>query len=223
MTEFKDNLEQMEKIESPPDEDEQGKLLEYALCELEACAWSGAREQVREFDMKRNVFYHPGHCWVKKENGTLVVGIDDFARRLLGSVDEVILPEENKMVFCGEPGITFRCGDRIAEMLSPVTGIVTRVNGRLKEKPGLVCEDSYRRGWLFTVTPKDLKREVREYLYGYDARKWLESDAEELHEDIGEDLGATMADGGVLTGDFSSRVGKEDWERITRRFFRTQR
>ena len=43
--------------------------------------------------MNPDLNYHRGHTWVREEkDGLLTIGLDEFASRCLGDLDEVILP-----------------------------------------------------------------------------------------------------------------------------------
>jgi len=45
------------------------------------------------FDLSLDRFYHRGHTWARPEvDGTVSVGLDDVARRLVGTPDAVVLP-----------------------------------------------------------------------------------------------------------------------------------
>src|SRR5271167_2435036 len=46
------------------------------------------------FELPENRRYHQGHTWALQESPTLVrVGMDDFAARLAGKIDEISLPK----------------------------------------------------------------------------------------------------------------------------------
>jgi hypothetical protein len=52
---------------------------------------------VAGFDVPENRHYHQGHTWALQESLTLVrVGIDDFGARLVGRVDEIVLPKRGQ-------------------------------------------------------------------------------------------------------------------------------
>jgi len=57
-----------------------------------------------EFTIPGGVFIAPGHTWgTVDEDGEVRVGIDDFAKKLIGKVDEVMLPNLGMAVKRGQP------------------------------------------------------------------------------------------------------------------------
>ena len=112
--------------------------------------------------------YHTEHEWIRQENQTAVLGITHFAQDALGDVVYLELPKV---------GIEIRSGQEIGEVEStkttspvytPVSGKVLAVNEELKEKPELVNQDPYGRGWIVKIQmsdPSETKRlmDAREY------------------------------------------------------------
>ena len=57
------------------------------------------------FELPANFAYHPGHAWALRESPKLVrVGLDDFAARLLGGIEQVELPARGRWLRQGEKG-----------------------------------------------------------------------------------------------------------------------
>ena len=83
------------------------------------------------FKLAPGASYHAGHTWAAKETRNIVrVGLDDFAVRLLGSVDQVDLPARGRWLRQGEKGWTLARGNHRFEMLSPIEGEVVDVTRR---------------------------------------------------------------------------------------------
>jgi len=58
---------------------------------------------VSGFELPDNRRYHPGHTWALAESPNLVrVGLDDFAARLLGKMDHIVLPKRGQWVRQGQ-------------------------------------------------------------------------------------------------------------------------
>jgi glycine cleavage system H protein len=84
------------------------------------------------FAVPEGLMLHPGHGWVSDEGGqTVRVGLDDFARKLVGSVDAVTLPASGARLAQGTAGWSLQCGNERLDMLSPVDGTVLEVNPRV--------------------------------------------------------------------------------------------
>jgi len=57
------------------------------------------------FKLASGVSYHAGHTWAAKQGRNIVrVGLDDFAARLLGNVDQLALPARGRWLRQGEKG-----------------------------------------------------------------------------------------------------------------------
>src|SRR3970282_2624056 len=57
-----------------------------------------------EFNVPAGIFVSRNHTWVNIEmNGTARIGIDDFVRKIIGTIDQVALPKLNKEIEKGDP------------------------------------------------------------------------------------------------------------------------
>ena len=77
------------------------------------------------FDLPADRMYHRGHTWVKpQDDGTLVVGLDDFGARLVGEPDGVDLPSLGSRVEVNGTGWHMaKQGGRV-RVLSPVDNLL---------------------------------------------------------------------------------------------------
>lgn len=88
------------------------------------------------------LFLDAGHTWLGLEpSGLARVGVDDLARRALGRLDAVDLPEPGTRVRRGETLFSVRQGDRVAAFAAPVDGVVAAVNDDLRGAPEAVEAD----------------------------------------------------------------------------------
>jgi glycine cleavage system H lipoate-binding protein len=186
--------------------------------------WAGRRvmglERVDGFQLRADAYYHPGHTWAApRPDGSVRVGLDDFARRLLGHVDAVRLPPRGSVLREGEPALEVNCWGRQARLRSPVSGVVTSVNQRVAEDGSPVSREPYGRGWLFAVAPVDAG--FRALPTGATARRWLAEEADRLRRFFVADLGLTAADGGELVAHPPATLDAGQWAALTRKFFGT--
>jgi glycine cleavage system H lipoate-binding protein len=172
---------------------------------------------IEGFGLLENLHYHPKHAWVDlRKDGTIRVGLDDFAQKLLGDVTRLSLPEKGKEV--NEEDFTWiiKCGNRSVKLRSPIAGKVKRTNRKLGEDPSTLKKDPYG-SWLFALKPYDLETSLRKLLIGDDAKRWLEMEADRLRYRIESDVGVTVADGGALMHTIE-KIDKEDWENLVKAF-----
>ena len=164
-----------------------------------------------------DVYYAPGHTWVRPTGRQSVrVGIDDLAQRLFQAPTGLKLPVPGTLVRAGEPVAEIRTPGRRAQIVSPVTGTVTRVNQSVREDSSLVHRDPYARGWLFTVAPSDTSFETLPT--GTRARNWLWDEEHRLSRFFEEQLGAVAADGGEYISHPPELLRDEQWQTLTREF-----
>ena len=91
--------------------------------------------------------------WVRVEGGRVVVGVTDYAQKMLKDVIGVELPEVGKEYSKGEAVAVLESIKATGEVYAPVEGKVVEVNERLLEEPELVNKDPYGEGWIFVMEP----------------------------------------------------------------------
>jgi len=130
-----------------------------------------------------DLFYHPGHTWVRVlPRGVLAVGLDDFGRRLLGGVRAVRRPDPDARLDYGAPAFTAVLEDGAVNLLAPFAGTVTVVNDALAARPELLAEQPYDDGWVFRAVPANPTRALTELLSGRAAGWWARRDEARLRE-----------------------------------------
>lgn len=97
-----------------------------------------------------DLLYAKSHEWVRKDGGTYVIGLSDFAQDELGDIVFVNLPQEGDPVTAGEALGDVESVKAVSDVLSPVSGVVKAVNEELLDNPALVNEDPYG-AWLIQV------------------------------------------------------------------------
>lgn len=96
--------------------------------------------------------YTAEHEWVRVTgDGTVRVGITDFAQSSLGDVVYVQLPEVGTEVTAGESFGEVESTKSVSDLYAPITAKVTAVNGELEANPQLVNSDPYGQGWLLEL------------------------------------------------------------------------
>lgn len=100
--------------------------------------------------------YHSGHLWAKAEaDGTILVGITDYAQDQLGGVIFVDLPEVGTHFQQGTSCASIESVKITSDAIIPVSGVIAAVNEALADTPELLNEDPYGKGWLVRVKPDD--------------------------------------------------------------------
>ncbi|HRO31760.1 MULTISPECIES: glycine cleavage system protein GcvH [unclassified Citricoccus] len=98
--------------------------------------------------------YSAEHEWINDASPARI-GITAVAAEALGDVVYVDLPEAGSTVTAGETCGEIESTKSVSDLYSPVTGTVVEVNDAVSDNPGVVNEDPYGNGWLFTVEVSD--------------------------------------------------------------------
>ncbi len=158
-------------------------------------------------DMPSDRLYHRGHTWVGKETGgTLVVGLDDFGRRIIGKSSIAELPPIGTRLSVNGTGWYFRNGASKTRVLSPVDGEVISKGGDDK-------------GFYLRVHPVN-DCDLRHLLKGTEIIPWMTREIERLEVALGAEVpGVSLADGGELVEDVHNNYPEADWENILAEIF----
>jgi glycine cleavage system H protein len=167
-----------------------------------------------------NTMFHRGHTWARMEtDGTVRVGMDEFARTLAGAPDRVDLPNLGDHVSQGEPGWSVQRGGREIPMLSPLDGEIISVNDSITNDPGVVETSPYDDGWIIQIRPTNLNVDRRNLLSGRMARHWLDDAYERLAQYFNPELGAVLNDGGELACGVIDEIDADRFAEAVRMFF----
>ncbi len=112
---------------------------------------------VGPYIVKRDRRYTRTDEWAKLSEGNIIiVGITDYAQKKLRDIVGVELPEKGRRVSRGEAIASVESVKAVADVYSPVTGVVIDVNESLYDEPERINRDPYGEGWMFTLKPEDL-------------------------------------------------------------------
>jgi glycine cleavage system H protein len=116
--------------------------------------------------------YLDSHEWARRHNGTVRVGITDFAQDELGDVVFVELPAEGDELSQGEDFGVIESIKAVSDLYAPVSGTVTAANEALIDDPELVNDDPFGDGWMLEVELDD-ESELDELLSAAEYREQI--------------------------------------------------
>lgn len=96
--------------------------------------------------------YTKDHEWIRVEGDVAYVGITDYAQSELGEIVFVDITTEGETVGKEEVFGTIEAVKTVSDLFMPVGGEVLEVNAELEDKPELVNEDVYGKGWLIKIS-----------------------------------------------------------------------
>lgn len=119
-----------------------------------------------------NLKYSKDHEWIKVEGDTALVGITAFAQSELGEIVYVDVTTEGETV--AKDGVfgSVEAVKTVSDLMMPASGEVLEVNAELEDKPELINEDPYGKGWIIKVALSDAS-ELESLLSAEDYKKLI--------------------------------------------------
>jgi glycine cleavage system H protein len=101
--------------------------------------------------------YKSSHEWVKVDGDVATVGITDHAQAALGEIVFADLPEVGRELAAAEASAAVESVKAAADIYSPITGEIIKVNGELENTPDLINKKPHDEGWIFQLKIADPK------------------------------------------------------------------
>jgi glycine cleavage system H protein len=99
--------------------------------------------------------YTESHEWVRVEaDGTITVGITEYAQEALGDIVFVELPKVGTTYTAGDDAAVVESVKAASDIYAPVSGEVTAVNDAVVASPESINADAYA-NWMFKMKPSD--------------------------------------------------------------------
>lgn len=103
--------------------------------------------------------YTQEHEWIRDNgDGTITVGITDFAQGELGDIVFVELEPTGFEFDKDEVFGTVEAVKTVSELYAPVGGEIIEVNDDLEDDPELVNNDPYKSGWMVKIKVSDVSQ-----------------------------------------------------------------
>ena len=160
-----------------------------------------------------------------KESGETLVGLDDFAQSVIGSMDSIETPTIGDHVKKGDVVLAVRHGERKAAFRAPIDGRIEAVNETLLNSQDLRNVEPITESWLYKMDPADVEDIPKSLLLGEAARVWLNREVQRLRVFLATmtsrhpELGTTMGDGGPPSYSLIDALDNLEWKKIRMAFF----
>jgi CheY-like chemotaxis protein len=136
-----------------------------------------------EFLIPGGVFISKGHCWTRvDEDGSVQVGIDDFAKKIIGKIDAIDLPNLGMIIKKGQPLFSVKQGPRLLSFKSPVSGKVSEVNKFINNEVDSLNVTVYDRNWICEIDAEELDAELLDLKIGKSAVSFYQEEIEKCKE-----------------------------------------
>ena len=93
--------------------------------------------------------YTKEHEWIDPKTGK--AGITDYAQHSLTDIVFVELPEKGKKTEQGKSFAIVESVKSVSDVFAPASGNIEESNSTLSEKPQLVNEDPFGKGWIAKI------------------------------------------------------------------------
>ena len=182
------------------------------------------RPRAHEFGLPGGVFISSGHVWASVTvPGTVRLGMDDFARKMIGRIHGIELPGKEATIAKGEPLFAVQQGSRKAVFHAPISGIVQEVNTELPHHLEWLERNLYEKAWVCSMKPEHLSNELEQFKIGDKAAAWYHVEIARLQEMLATAHGDSSAEyltSPLVEGQLEE-VDDALWARFAESFLRT--
>jgi len=179
-----------------------------------------------EFSIPGGVFIAKNHTWVSmNQEGIAKVGLDDFAKKLIGKIDAIELPNLGMNVKAGQPLYSVKQGNRSISFLAPISGKVSQINTILERNLSALNVTPYERNWVCALDAENLDLEIKELTIGKSAVSFYQEDIERFNSIMKDILqpekskGEYVEEGQLYIGQLE-KLNDVNWEKVVSEFFR---
>ena len=103
-------------------------------------------------NLPQGLSFVASHEWIRNEgDGTVTIGVTDYAQEQLGDVVFVELPEVGMELVCEDEFGVIESVKAASDLFAPVSGAVIAGNEQLDDDPELVNADPYGEAWLLKI------------------------------------------------------------------------
>ena len=109
-------------------------------------------------EVRAELKYSASHEWIRLEaDGSVLIGITDYAQQALGDIVFVELPEKGEHLDLGAEIAIVESVKAASDIYAPISGEVLELNQNLSVEPSLINDSPYDLGWLLRLQPSDLE------------------------------------------------------------------
>lgn len=180
-----------------------------------------------EFAIPGGVFIANSHTWVNlNQDGIAKVGMDDFAKKLIGKVEVIDLPNLGMNVKAGQPLFTIRQGNRKVTFNSPVSGIVKSINTLLKDNPDALEVTPYEKNWFCAIDTDNIDNEIKDLHIGKSAVSFYQKDIDHFKSKMKDIVKTEKQSEDEYVNENQLYIGQLEklndvnWEKVVSEFFR---
>jgi len=178
---------------------------------------------IGEFSIPGGVFISEGHCWAGiSQDGAVRIGIDDFAKKLIGKIDDIEFPNLGMTIVKGQPLFSIKQGKKSIQFNSPVSGQVAKVNLDLGDNLEALDYSTYEKNWICVIDADKLDSELTQLKIGKNAVNFYQDEIDRYTKRIKDFLrnGDDKKESFELYWGQLQNLEEKDWYILTGEFFK---
>ncbi|MFC4891864.1 glycine cleavage system protein GcvH [Pseudofrancisella aestuarii] len=102
-------------------------------------------------EIKQDYLYTETNEWIRVDGDIATIGIDDYSQNEFGEIVYVDLPKIGQKCKKDDDVCVIESVKTASDICSPLSGEVVKVNETLVDKPKLINESCYDKGWLYQL------------------------------------------------------------------------
>ncbi len=136
--------------------------------------------EIEGYKLPDELYYTKEHTWARiEENGSVIVGLDDYGAKAAGNIEFIDLPMEDDEFEAGEAFGSLESAKWVGGLIMPVSGTITEANENIEDDLDLLKEDPYGEGWLIKLKPAaNFKDDLKSLIHGIDIAPWIKKEIE---------------------------------------------
>ena len=177
-----------------------------------------------EFLIPGGVFIAEGHTWMSiDQGGTVLVGLDDFARKVIGKIDSIEFPNLGMHVQRGKTLFSIIQDNRVIPFKSPISGTVYKINNTLAQDKEKFAITPYEKNWICKIETDDIDTDIGRLKIGKSAALFYQDEIKRCNKYI-----ENNADGNdkdlinyyyQLDKSLLQKLEPDNWQKFVNEFF----
>lgn len=178
-------------------------------------------------NMPDGLLYDNAYTWAYMEReGTVKVGITDLLRHFTGKISRLKLRNEGEAIKKGDLLFTLIQDGKHLEIVSPVTGTISKMNTVLIGDAAVLNNNPYDEGWIYELKPEKWMTEAKSFNLGNQFLGLAEKEIISLKDFVEKlqvkensvTLLPVLQEGGQIKDGFLEHMGPEFWEEFQNEF-----
>ncbi len=124
-------------------------------------------------------YYTTDGLWVMPENDAVRIGISDYLQQRSGDVAFAEVKPEGTILAVGDELAVIETIKVNISLVSPVAGVLLRINPIIESSPEVINQDPYGAGWLAVIKTEEVKSSLNQLVDPQTYLSEIKKDAEQ--------------------------------------------